>query len=284
MKIKFLGAAKMVTGSNYLITTDNEKFIIDCGLFQGSEEDEKLNEDGFKFNPAEIDFMILSHAHMDHSGRIPLLVKKGFVKKIYATKPTVDLCEIMLLDSAKIQESDTEWENKRRVRSGKSKIEPLYTIKDAELSLNYFNPCYYDELITVNDNITIRFSDAGHILGSAIVEIWIKEGVDTTKLVFSGDLGMPNRPIINNPSFIEEADYVLIESTYGNSIHEKLENDINDLIKIIENTTMKGGTVIIPAFAVGRTQEILYDLNNYYEYSEHLEYYQRIPVYLDSPM
>ncbi|WP_100065192.1 MBL fold metallo-hydrolase RNA specificity domain-containing protein [Miniphocaeibacter massiliensis] len=284
MKIQFLGAAKMVTGSNYLITTENEKFIIDCGLFQGGSEEENLNKEPFKFEPSEIDFAILTHAHIDHSGRIPLLVKEGFTSSIYATKPTVDLCNIMLLDSAKIQESDTQWENKKRMRAGKPLIEPLYTSKDAISSLNNLKPCYYDELVVINENITVRFSDAGHILGSAIVEIWIKEKNKTTKIVFSGDLGMPNKPIINNPSYIEEADYVIVESTYGNTIHENLETNVLDLIKIINDTSMKGGTVIIPSFAVGRTQELIYELNNYYENNEEIAYHQRIPIYIDSPM
>lgn len=284
MDIQFLGAAKMVTGSNFLITTKNEKFIIDCGLFQGNDEVEALNREEFKFNPKEIDFMLLTHAHIDHSGRIPLLVKEGFTGKIFATKPTVDLCEIMLLDSAKIQETDTEWDNKKRMRAGKPLIEPLYTTKDAENSLNNFRECYYDEIILVNDNIKFRFSDAGHILGSAIIELWVTEDSKTTKIVFSGDLGMPNKPIINNPTYIKETDYLVVESTYGNTVHENRENIIQNLIKIIDETSAKGGTVIIPAFAVGRTQEIVYELNEYYEYNEDIEYHQRVPIYVDSPM
>ena len=283
MNIQFFGAAKMVTGSNYLITTKKYKFIVDCGLFQGNEETENLNKKPFQFNPEEIDFAILTHAHIDHSGRIPLLVKNGFRRKIYATKPTVDLCKIMLLDSAKIQESDIEWDNRKRQRAGRPLIEPLYTYKDAENSLNYFSESYYDEIIEINEDITIRFSDAGHILGSAIVEIWIKEDERTSKIVFSGDLGMPNKPILNNPSFIEEADYLVVESTYGNSVHENYKNIIGELIKIIDDVSLRGGTVIIPAFAVGRTQEIIYELNNYYENNE-LEYHRRIPIYVDSPM
>ncbi|QQK07096.1 MBL fold metallo-hydrolase RNA specificity domain-containing protein [Miniphocaeibacter halophilus] len=284
MDIQFLGAAKMVTGSNFLITTKNEKFIIDCGLFQGNDETEALNREGFKFNPEEIDFMLLTHAHIDHSGRIPLLVKEGFTGNIFATKPTVDLCNIMLLDSAKIQETDTEWDNKKRMRAGKPLNEPLYTTKDAENSLNNFRECYYDEIILVNDNVKFRFSDAGHILGSAIIELWITEDEKTTKLVFSGDLGMPNKPILNNPTYIKDADYLIVESTYGNTVHENRENIIQNLIKIIDETSAKGGTVIIPAFAVGRTQEIIYELNEYYEYNEDIEYHQRVPIYVDSPM
>lgn len=284
MNIQFLGAAKMVTGSNYLITTKNEKFIVDCGLFQGSREVEALNNEEFKYNPEEIDFMILTHAHIDHSGRIPLLVQRGFSNKIYTTKPTVDLCEIMLLDSAKIQEADVEWENKKRIRAGKELLKPLYTSHDAERSLNHFIPCYYEEIIEINKNIKIRFSDAGHILGSAIVEVWINEDNKTTKIVFSGDLGMPNKPIIKNPSYIEDADYLIVESTYGNAVHKVQNRVIDELIEIIDETTLKGGTVIIPAFAVGRSQEIIYELNNYYENNDEIPYYKKVPIYIDSPM
>ena len=284
MDIQFLGAAKIVTGSNYLITTKNEKFIVDCGLFQGNREIESLNKEDFAYDPKEIDFMILTHAHIDHSGRIPLLVQKGFSNSIYATMPTVDLCEIMLLDSAKIQEADIEWENRKRQRAGRELLKPLYSTQDAEHSLNYFRPCYYDEIISVSRNIKIRFSDAGHILGSAIVEVWVTEDNKTTKIVFSGDLGMPDKPIIKSPSFIKDTDYLIVESTYGNMSHKSHDRIIDDLIEIIDDNTLKGGTVIIPAFAVGRSQEIIYELNNYYGHNEDIPYYKRVPIYIDSPM
>lgn len=283
MKIEFLGAAKIVTGSNYLITTDKWKFLIDCGLFQGGKEEEAMNEVAFKYDPGEIDFMFLTHAHIDHSGRIPYLVKKGYRSEIYATEATVDLCEIMLLDSANIQESDAEWENKRRIRSGKAPIEPLYTMEDAQRSLSYFRPCHYEEMIKVNDEISFRFTDAGHILGSSILELWIVENNETVKVVFSGDLGMPNKPLLKDPAFIKSADYLIMESTYGNSVHDDYAKSMDELIHIIDRVSERGGTVMIPSFAVGRTQELIYQLNNYYS-KDTIHEHQRIPIYIDSPM
>ncbi|MGO4987268.1 MBL fold metallo-hydrolase RNA specificity domain-containing protein [Gallicola sp. Sow4_E12] len=283
MKIEFLGAAKVVTGSNYLITTDKWKFLIDCGLFQGGKEEEAMNELAFKYDPGEIDFMFLTHAHIDHSGRIPYLVKKGYRSEIYATEATVDLCEIMLLDSANIQESDAEWENKRRIRSGKAPIEPLYTMEDAQRSLSYFRPCHYEEIIKVNDEISFRFTDAGHILGSSILELWIVENNETVKVVFSGDLGMPNKPLLKDPAFIKSADYLIMESTYGNSVHDDYAKSMDELTQIIDRVSERGGTVMIPSFAVGRTQELIYQLNNYYS-KDTIHEHQRIPIYIDSPM
>jgi len=284
MDIKFYGAAKMVTGSNYLVKTEKYNILIDCGMFQGNEEIERLNYNDFPYDPKEIDFLILTHAHIDHSGRIPKLVKEGFTGRIITTNATYDLCKIMLKDSAKIQESDVEWENRKRQRAGKPPIEPLYTMDNAESSLKYFEPYFIDQKIKINDNIQIRFKDAGHILGSAIVELWVKEGSEEVKLVFSGDLGMPGRPIINNPDYIDEADYLIIESTYGNTIHESFEESTEKLIDIINKTVIRGGTVLIPSFAVGRTQELIYQLNKYYEYNPSIEEHMRIPIYIDSPM
>jgi len=284
LKIQFLGAAKVVTGSNYLITTDKYKILLDCGLFQGSQQLEKLNYEDFQFNPSEIDFVILSHAHIDHSGRIPKLVKEGFEGKILCTKATSDLCELMLVDSGHIQESDADWENRKRKRSGKPLIEPLYTSRDALLSLKYFSPALYEQKIKINEDISVRFKDAGHILGSSIVELWITEKGKTVKIVFSGDLGMKNKPIIKDPSFIEEADYLIIESTYGDRLHDETEKRTAKLTDIINKTTLRGGTVIIPSFAVGRTQELIYELNKYYEYNNDIEAFMKIPIYIDSPM
>lgn len=282
--IQFLGAAKMVTGSNYLITTDNHKILVDCGMFQGNEEKENMNYMDFPYDVTDIDYLILTHAHIDHSGRIPKLVREGFRGKIVCTKPTADLCEIMLLDSAKIQESDAQWENKKRLRTGQDFVEPLYTIDDARESLKYFDPYFYDQKINLNEEISIRFKDAGHILGSSIVEMWAYEGGEVTKVVFSGDLGMPGRPIIKDLEFIDSADYLVIESTYGNTNHEPFKDSTEKLIEIINRTALRGGSVIIPSFAVGRTQELIYELNKYYEYTPDLEEYMRIPIYIDSPM
>lgn len=274
----------MVTGSNYLIKTDEYNILVDCGMFQGNKQMENMNYDKFPYDPSEIDFLFLTHAHIDHSGRIPKLVKEGFKGRIITTNPTYDLCKIMLKDSAKIQESDVQWENRKRERSGRPALEPLYTMSDAGNSLKYFEPYFIDQKITINDKIQIRFKDAGHILGSAIVEIWIKENDETIKIVFSGDLGMPGRPIINNPEYIDEADYLVIESTYGDTIHESYDDSSNKLIDIINETVIRGGTVIIPSFAVGRTQELIYKLNKYYEYNQDVEEYMKVPVYVDSPM
>ena len=284
MNIQFLGAAKVVTGSNILINTKDYNLLIDCGLFQGSEELEKLNREPFKFDPTEIDFMFLSHAHIDHSGRIPKLVKEGFRGKIYCTNATYDLSEIMLKDSGHIHEQDTKWLNKSRKRSGKKIIEPLYTVEDAENSLRYFEPVLYDQKIDINESISVRFVDAGHILGSSIVELWIKEENDTVKIVFSGDLGSSGKPIIRDPEFVKEADYLILESTYGNRIHENKAFRMNKLMEIINDTVSKNGTVIIPSFAVGRTQELIYELHKYYEEHADIEEFLKIPIYIDSPM
>lgn len=283
MQLSFLGAAQMVTGSNYLITTKNHNIIIDCGMFQGNKETEKMNFRELPYDPTSIDIMILTHAHIDHSGRIPKLVKDGFRGRILSTKATYDLCGIMLLDSAKIQESDAEWDNKKRQRAGQSLIEPLYTSEDAEQSLKYFEPYLYNQRVDINGEISIRFKDAGHILGSSILEIWITEEGKTTKLVFSGDLGMPNRPIIKDPEYIEDADYLILESTYGDTFHPPLKESAQQMIDIINKTAKRGGTVLIPSFAVGRTQELIYELNEYYEYSK-VEEYMKVPIYIDSPM
>lgn len=283
MDISFYGGAKIVTGSNYHIKTENYSILIDCGLFQGNRDTEALNEEDFPYDPSKIDFLLLTHAHIDHSGRIPKLVKEGFKGRIICTSPTYDLCKIMLKDSAKIQESDVIWENKKRERAGKPLLEPLYTAEDAEKSLRYFEPYFLGQEIKLNDQIRLRFRDAGHILGSAIIELWVNENGNETKFVFSGDLGMPDRPILNNPEYIDYADYLIMETTYGNRVHQSYEDSTNKLIDIINRTAIRGGTVIIPSFAVGRTQELIYRLNKYYE-SENIESHMRIPIYIDSPM
>lgn len=284
MKISFLGGTRTVTGSNHLIETNNTKILLDCGLFQGEKELDEKNFKAFSFNPSEIDFLILGHAHIDHSGRIPKLVKEGFRGKIICTKATMDLADIMLKDSAKIQEQDNEWENRKRQRAGKELLEPLYTTEDAENAMEFFKPYFYDQLIKLNDEVTIRFADAGHILGSAFTEIWIKEGEKETKLVYAVDIGIKKRPILNSPTFIEDADYLVMESTYGDKNHEPFEESTKELMELIKETVLGGGTVIIPAFAVGRTQELIYEFNNYFEYDERAEELKNISFYVDSPM
>jgi metallo-beta-lactamase family protein len=286
MKMHFLGAAQVVTGSNILLEIENKKILLDCGMFQGNRQLNRLNYEPFRFNPREIDFLILSHAHIDHSGRIPSLIKSGFKGKIYCTNATFDLCSIMLPDSGYVQETENEWENRKRKRAGKPLREPLYTVEEAKDSLNYFSPVLYNQKIIINDNLTIRFQDAGHILGSAIVECWIKENDNSIKLVFSGDLGRKSKPILRDPSIIEEADYLIMESTYGNRLHPSLKNEAAKLIPIIIETQKRGGDVIIPSFAVQRAQDIIYELNQYYDQIIAVKdkSYLDIPVYVDSPL
>jgi metallo-beta-lactamase family protein len=285
MNIKFLGAAMSVTGSCYIITTDKYKFLLDCGQFQGSKVLEKLNFGKFGFDPTEIDFMILSHAHIDHCGRIPLLTKRGFKGKIFCTDATGDLVEIMLKDSGYIHEKEAEWENKKALRAGKPLVEPLFTVDDATASLKYLSPVLYDQLIDINPDIKLKFRDAGHILGSSIVELWVQEGDKGSKVVFSGDLGMKNKPLLRDPAIIEEADYLIMESTYGNRLHESSKDSLERFIQIILKTIKRDGTVVIPSFAVGRTQELIYQLNMYYDKDEEFKRVMKdIMVYVDSPM
>lgn len=285
MNVKFLGAAMSVTGTCHLITTDKYKILLDCGQFQGSKALEELNGKEFGFDPTEIDFMILSHAHIDHSGRIPLLTKRGFKGRIYCTDATADLVDIMLKDSGYIHEKEAEWTNRKAERSGKPFVEPLYTLEDATEAVEYLEPVLYGQLHEINPDIRVRFSDAGHILGSSIVELWISEGEHITKLVFSGDLGVKNKPILRDPETIAEADYLIMETTYGDRVHESSFDSLDKFFDIILKTTRRGGTVVIPSFAVGRTQELIYHLNIFYqEHKELKEELDKIMVYVDSPL
>ena len=280
MKITFCGAAGTVTGSCYLIETSQYRFIVDCGMFQGNKEIRALNGRDFLFNPGSLDFGLLTHAHIDHSGLIPKLVKNGFTKKIYATKATVELCRIMLPDSGHIQEMESEWRNRKRARKGQPPTNPLYTLIDAVNCLSYFQPVDYLEEFNPVPGVKVRFLDAGHILGSALIEIYVTEGGLTTKIVFSGDLGQKNQPIIEDPSYVTNADYVLIESTYGNRLHEDSEERVRQLKRMIIESVESGGNLVIPAFAVGRTQDLLYHIRTLLLKGE----IPRIPVYIDSPM
>lgn len=280
MKIKFLGAAGRVTGSCHMLIVNGRKVLLDCGLFQGKDESVIGNE-RFNFNPKEIEFVILSHAHIDHSGRIPLLYKQGFKGQVICTEGTNDLCKVMLPDSGYVQETEIEWKNKRRRRQGLAAIEPLYTAKIAQLSTYLFTGFPYDEIIEVFPGLKVRFKDAGHLLGSAIVELFIKEeGKEEIKIVFSGDLGHKDIPLIKNPTNIDYADYVIMETTYGNRYHSPIDKELQQLVKIIKETFRNGGNVVIPSFAVGRTQEVLYALNNYIESN----LLNNIKVYVDSPL
>jgi len=280
MKIKFVGATRTVTGSCYYIQTKGVHLLVDCGAFQGTRDNEKRNVKPFPFKPLEIQYLLLTHAHLDHSGLIPKLVKAGFKGKILATNATVDLCGVMLLDSAHIQERDAEWENKRRIRAGKPPIKPLYTIQEAADSIAYFQGVNYNETIDLGNGIKVRFQDAGHILGSAIVELWVKGDTWEKKLVFSGDLGQKNLPLIKDSTPIEEGDFVFIESTYGNRKHKGIEETIDEFTEAVAESLKRGGNVIIPAFAVGRTQDILYILNQLSREGK----LNHLRVFVDSPM
>ena len=280
MKIKFVGAARTVTGSCYHLQTKEVQILIDCGAFQGKEEYEKRNFGPFPFKSSEIQYLLLTHAHIDHSGLIPKLVKDGFKGKILATSATVDLCGVMLLDSAHIHERDTEWENKKRIRAGKPLIKPLYTIQEVSISLASFKGVAYNETIDLGNGIRARFVDAGHIIGSSIIELWIKEDTLEKKLVFSGDLGQKDLPLIKDLTPIEAADYVFIESTYGNRKHKGIKETVDEFTQAIAESLQKGGNVIIPAFAVGRTQDILYILNQLSRDGE----INHLQVFVDSPM
>lgn len=285
MKIKFCGASMDVTGSCHLITTDTHQILLDCGQFQGGKEMEKLNHEPFPFDAEKVECVLLSHAHIDHCGRLPLLVKRGFKGQIYCTDATADLLDVMLKDSAHIHEKDAEWQTRKNARTGKPPVEPLYTMKDAEDALKLVKPILYDQLVEINDQMRIVFNDAGHILGSAITELWVDEGETTSKIVFSGDLGMKDRPILRNPKKIKKADYVICESTYGNRLHPANSTSIDELIHITLKTVKRGGSVIIPSFAVGRTQELIYQFNIFYEqHSEYQKDLEHVNVYIDSPM
>ena len=285
MKIKFCGASTGVTGSCHLLTSGEHKILLDCGQFQGGKAQDALNYEKFPFEPSEIECVVLSHAHIDHCGRLPLLTKRGFEGKIYCTDATADLLSVMLKDSAYIHEKETEWKNRKAERAGREQVEPLYTIEDAEKALSLVSPILYNQQIEINSDMKIVFNDAGHILGSAITELWVTEDDKESKIVFSGDLGMEGRPILRDPTYIKKADYVIMETTYGNRIHKELGSGVDKLIEIILNTTRRGGNVVIPSFAVGRTQELIYELNRFYDSNnEYRKELDKIFVYIDSPM
>ena len=250
MKITFLGASEGVTGSNFLVEAAGKKFLVDCGLFQGSSKEEDRNYDEFAFDVKDIDFMLLTHAHIDHSGRIPKLYVEGYRNPIYATKATCDLSSIMLPDSGHIQEMEVEWKNRKRKREGKSGYPPIYTAEDAEKSLELFKSVKYTEIVDIDENITVRYNDAGHMLGSAIIEVWIKENGKQEKIVFSGDIGNNDIPLLASPTMIESADYLVMESTYGNRLHMRNDDKAKMFLDIVYDTIRNGGNVVIPSFAV----------------------------------
>ena len=291
MKITFLGATRTVTGSNYLVEAAGKKFLVDCGMWQGKEELEMQNMENFEYNPSDIDFMLLTHAHIDHSGRIPKLYNEGFRNKIYAHKATCDLCTLMLPDSGHIQEMEIEWKNRKRKRKGEKELPPLYTAEDAARCLEIFEPVQYDEIIEITPDIHVRFNDAGHMLGSSIIELWVKEDGKEKKTVFTGDLGNNDIPLLNSPTMIEDKDYLVMESTYGSRLHLRNDEKASMFLDIVSETLDNGGTVVIPSFAVGRTQEILYEINKLKEEHKEDEEFQRkykkimkTNVFVDSPL
>jgi len=266
MKLSFLGGARMVTGSSFLLQTKNSKILIDCGLFQGGEQSSKLNLNPFLYDPKEIEAVLITHAHIDHIGRLPLLVKRGFIGKIFSTIPTRDLAQIILVDSEEVG----------REAAQQLGAEPLYDVRDVEKTIALFQGVKYKEKINLNQDISFCFQDAGHVLGSAIIELW----ADGKKIVFSGDLGNPPIPLLRPPEFIEQADYILVESTYGSFVHDDKSIRRDILEDIIEETVDQNGVLLIPAFALERTQELLYELNNLVENHK----VPQVPIFIDSPM
>ena len=292
MKLKFCGAAKNVTGSCYYVDTGEIKFIVDCGAYQGSDEQESLNYQPFPFDPSSLDFVFLTHAHFDHCGRLPVLVKQGFHGRIICTQPTRDLAKVVLLDAANIQEEDYERWITRAKEEGMSSMaaeegsieankKPLFTTADVEAMSMLFEVYPYSASVNINNHFEFRLRDAGHIIGSASLEFWIKnEAGRTRKLVFSGDLGQPGARIVRDPDLIREADYVVCESTYGNRIHRDRNETLLEMLAILQEAQKSEGNVLIPAFAIERAQEILYEINLFVEQ----RLLSGLPIYLDSPM
>ncbi len=285
MRLSFYGATREVTGSCFMISADNKNILIDCGLAQGA--DEKVIGQDLSFDAASVDYVLLTHAHIDHSGRLPLLAKNGFRGTVYTTPATMELASIMLLDSAHIQESEAEWKNRKNKRSGRALVDPLYTTEDANEILYAFEGVEYGKIGTISENIHFRFVDAGHLLGSSSVEVWVNENGKTEKIVFSGDIGNYDQPIIKDPEYLKDADYVVMESTYGDRLHDKEQSmtSIDDRAKlladIVNRTFARGGNVVIPSFAVGRTQEVLY-LFRIAMAKKYIDF--EVPVFVDSPL
>lgn len=280
MKIEFWGAAQEVTGSCYLIQTDDWRVLVDCGLIQGNRNDETRNRESFPFDPGRLDAVVLTHAHLDHSGRLPLLIQRGFRGPIHAHAATCDLCEIMLEDAAYINEREAEWENRKRERKGLEPIEPLYGREDARRVQVQFRPLRFKQTETILPGVRLRLQDAGHILGSAIAEIWLNSGERPRKLVFSGDLGHKGAPILRDPSIVEDADLVILESTYGNRLHRSWEATWEEVNEVIASIQRGSGNILIPAFAIGRTQELLYLFARNFQAWSLDEWH----IFLDSPL
>ena len=280
MKLEFLGAAHEVTGSCHYLECNEKQMLIDCGMEQGA--DLYVNQ-SIPVNPAEIDYIFVTHAHIDHSGLIPLMYNHGFRGQIFCTEATKELCDIMLRDSAHIQEAEVEWKNRKARRAGEAEVEPMYTVEDAEKVMKHFVPCRYHLKVEIAEGITVRFVDAGHLLGSSSIEMWLTENGEERKIVFSGDIGNSNQPLIKNPEYIKDADYVLTESTYGNRLHDQPTDFAKALAEVIRRTLQSGGNLVIPAFSVGRTQEILYFIRKIKE-EEMIPGFNDFQVVMDSPL
>ncbi len=281
MQLTFLGATHEVTGSCTLIEVGGVYGLVDFGMEQG--ENVFVNEP-VPVPVNQLDFVLLTHAHIDHSGNLPLLCKQGYSGPIYATAATCHLCEIMLRDCAHIQESDAEWKSRKSRRAGGPAVEPVYTMDDAQAAIGHLRPCNYGEHIHIAENVVIRFVDAGHLMGSASIEVWLTEGDVTKKVVFSGDIGNLDQPIINDPQYLDEADYVVTESTYGDRYHQKADvNNVQFLADVIQRTLDRGGNLVIPSFAVGRTQELLYFIREV-KLAGLVTGHGDFPVYMDSPL
>ncbi|MDH5517559.1 MAG: MBL fold metallo-hydrolase [Gammaproteobacteria bacterium] len=280
MYIEFHGAAEQVTGSCYLIEAGASRILLDCGMVQGSQQDEKHNADDFAFNPATIDAVILSHSHIDHSGRIPFLVKSGFKGQIYSHRASRDLCSIMLQDAGYLNERESQWENRKRERKGLELIEPYFTVEDAQNAMQQFHPLEYGQTLQLSSSVSFKLSDAGHILGSSIIELWLSENGLQRKIVFSGDIGYPERPILHDPAIIKQADLVIMESTYGDRLHRTSEQTCQEMTEILCQANSERGNIIIPAFAVGRTQRMIYEFAKHYDDWD----LARWQIFLDSPM
>ena len=280
MKIQFIGATHEVTGSCTLLEVGGRQYLVDCGMEQGIDVFENIP---LPVSPGVIEAVFLTHAHIDHSGMLPKLYKDGFRGQIYATNETANLCNIMLRDSAHIQMSEAEWRTRKAERAGEPAVMPVYDLQDALGAISQFRPCGYGEILHVAEGIVVRFTDIGHLLGSACIEMWLTEGDQTRKIVFSGDVGNINQPIINDPQKVEETDYLVIESTYGNRLHDRSGNAVAELAACIQRAFDRGGSVIIPSFAVGRTQEMLYAIREIKQ-NGLVRGHEGFPVYVDSPL